>query len=115
MKRRKNLERAVVLGLLLSTSVYGSVFAVEPINETITDGSHNRTYNEDVIVDTGEDSAIEIDNDTVSISTTTENLVENETGKIELNSNKYGIRLDGSGSVLVMVLMLQKALGVLLQ
>ena len=99
MKRRKNLERAVVLGLLLSTSVYGSVFAVEPINETITDGSHNRTYNEDVIVDTGEDSAIEIDNDTVSISTTTENLVENETGKIELNSNKYGIRLDGSGSV----------------
>ena len=99
MKRRKNLERAIVLSLLLSTSVYGSAFAVEPINETITDGSHNRTYNEDVIVDTGEDSAIEIDNDTVSISTTTENLVENETGKIELNSNKYGIRLDGSGSV----------------
>ena len=99
MKRRKNLERAVILGLLLSTSVYGSAFAVEPINETITDGSHNGTYNEDVIVDTGEDSAIEIDNDTISISTTTENLVENETGKIELNSNKYGIRLDGSGSV----------------
>ena len=27
MKRRKNLERAVILGLLLSTSVYGSAFA----------------------------------------------------------------------------------------
>ena len=27
MKRRKNLERAIVLGLLLSTSVYGSAFA----------------------------------------------------------------------------------------
>ena len=99
MKRRKNLERAVILGLLLSTSVYSSAFAVKPINETITDGSHNGTYNEDVIVDAGNNSAIEIDEDTISISTTTENLVENETGKIELNSNKYGIRLDGSGSV----------------
>lgn len=27
MKRRKNLERAIVLGLLLSTSVYGSAWA----------------------------------------------------------------------------------------
>lgn len=99
MMRRKNLERAVILGLLLSTSVYSSAFAAEPINETITDGSHNGTYNEDVIIDAGNNSAIEIDEDTISISTTTENLVENETGKIELNSNKYGIRLDGSSSV----------------
>ena len=29
MKRRKNLERAVVLGLLLSTSVYGNAFAID--------------------------------------------------------------------------------------
>ena len=29
MKRRKNLERAVVLGLLLSTSVYGSAWAID--------------------------------------------------------------------------------------
>ena len=27
MMRRKNLERAIVLGLLLSTGVYGTVFA----------------------------------------------------------------------------------------
>ena len=29
MKRRKNLERAIVLGLLLSTSVYGSAWAID--------------------------------------------------------------------------------------
>lgn len=27
MKRRKNLERAIVLGLILSTGVYGSAWA----------------------------------------------------------------------------------------
>ena len=96
MKRRKNLERAIVLGLLLSTSVYGSAWA-EVINETITDNSHNGTYNEDVIVDTNDNSAIEIDDDSISIKT--ENPITGETGKIELNSNKYGIRLDGNGSV----------------
>lgn len=30
MKRRKNLERAIVLGLILSTGLYGSAWA-EPI------------------------------------------------------------------------------------
>ena len=33
MKRRKNLERAIVLGLLLSTSVYGSAWAEDGIFE----------------------------------------------------------------------------------
>ena len=37
MKRRKNLERAVVLGLLLSTSVYGSAWAA--INNKISEGT----------------------------------------------------------------------------
>ena len=97
MKRRKNLERAIVLGLLLSTSVYGSAWAEEEINETITAPLNPDTYQQDVIIDTGDNSAIEIDDDSISI--TTEDPVENETGKIELNSNKYGIRLDGNGSV----------------
>ena len=56
MKRRKNLERAIVLGLLLSTSVYGSVFAAaitvndgtetDIANETsnITNGVYNKNY-----------------------------------------------------------------------
>ena len=97
MKRRKNLERAIVLGLLLSSSVYGSAWAEEEINETITAPLNPDTYQQDVIIDTGDNSAIEIDDDSISI--TTEDPVENETGKIELNSNKYGIRLDGNGSV----------------
>ena len=41
MARKKNLERAIILGLILSTGVYGSAWAAEvgPI--------HNATYNND--------------------------------------------------------------------
>lgn len=41
MRRRKNLERAVVLGLLLSTSVYGSVWAADNIDGTNNNGTIN--------------------------------------------------------------------------
>lgn len=65
MKRRKNLERAIVLGLLLSTSVYGSVFAAaitvndgtetDIANETsnITNGVYNKNYGSENIDVTG--------------------------------------------------------------
>lgn len=96
MKRRKNLERAIVLGLLLSTSVYGSAWAEIPL-DPITDNSDNDTYNQDVIVNGDRYSAIEIDNDTVSIKT--ENPINNEEGNIVLNSDRYGIRLNGDGSI----------------
>lgn len=51
MMRRKNLERAIVLGLLLSTSVYGNVWA-----ETLTDFKNEAedgtiTVTEDTVVD----------------------------------------------------------------
>lgn len=38
MARKKNLERAIVLGLILSTGVYGSAWAAESI-ESITDNN----------------------------------------------------------------------------
>lgn len=53
MKRERNLERAIVLGLILSTGVYGSAWAYE--YNTPTDGSGtglsittDTTYNENV-------------------------------------------------------------------
>lgn len=74
MKRRKNLERAIVLGLLLSTSVYGSAWAesIGPI-----DNNNSNEYT-DVIKDTsveivdGNSGNIVLDNSeqhTVSITT----------------------------------------------
>lgn len=58
MKRRKNLEKAIVLGLLLSTSVYGTAWAGYNVSEdgktlTITDsqlGSNNSKYDGKTLV-----------------------------------------------------------------
>ena len=62
------------------------------------DSGHTDSYQQDVIVNGDNSSAIEIDDDIVSI--TTENpIIEDETGKIELNSDRYGIRLNGDGSI----------------
>ena len=77
MKRRKNLEWAIVLGLLLSTSVYGSAWA-EPIGSIDNNNSNEYT---DVVKDTsveivdGSSGNIVLDNSeqhTVSITTNEE-------------------------------------------
>ena len=96
MMRRKNLERAVVLGLLLSTSVYGSVWAEPKEINHITD-SFNGEYSTSVIVkDDSNTSAIEINDKEVSITTT-----NYEDGIITLESGKYGIRLEGESNVIL--------------
>ena len=86
MKRRKNLERAVVLGLLLSTSVYGSVWA-----ENITDSETRNPSNADILVD-NEDAtqgAIQLEGKTdVVISLSTD-----EGYSITLDSEGSGIRV----------------------
>ena len=100
MARKKNLERAIILGLILSTGVYGSAWAEETITGPIVDDTYNNeVFNEDVIINGGNESAIEIDNDTVSITTQEPIEMENENGTIKLNSDKYGIRLEGNGLV----------------
>ena len=91
MRRRKNLERAVILGLLLSTSVYGSVWAEGPITE---DSIINSPYTGDITFQGNDDSAIEVIDREVEISTT-------DGGTITLDSGKYGIRLEGTGSVIL--------------
>ena len=94
MMRRKNLERAIVLGLLLSTSVYGSTWA-ETHKEPITDDFTNQNQNESFVVNSGDSSAIEIDGKTVNIITTNP-----DDGDITIDSNKYAIHLKtGGGSV----------------
>ena len=61
MMRRKNLERAIVLGLLLSTSVYGSAWAVEigAIDATKSDKEYT-TDTEYTITTTGSKNAITV-------------------------------------------------------
>ena len=61
MKRRKNLERAVILGLLLSTSVYGSAWAREDttpiqkpdLNEIIEEGDWKITTDKSALAYNG--------------------------------------------------------------
>ena len=92
MARKKNLERAIVLGLILSTGVYGSAWA-ESITGPINDDSYNDTYKEDVIITNNDNSeaAIKIedkDNTEIAIGTDGEY-------NITLDSEGSGIRTQG--------------------
>ena len=90
MKGKKNLERAIILGLILSTGVYGSAWAENPITD---DSTINSPYSGNVTFQGNNDtSAIEITDKEVTIETT-------NGGTITLDSGKYGIRLEGDGSV----------------
>lgn len=99
MARKKNLERAIILGLILSTGVYGSAWAQDL--GTITDGSHNDTYNESVNIIADDNSpAIKIDGKIVEIITnnpadgrisivsddTKNNAIDVNDGKVILNA-----------------------------
>ena len=86
MKRRKNLERAVVLGLLLSTSVYGSVWA-----ESITDSQQINT-NETLIID-----GINIYDKLNNIAVTVD--VNGDENSLNVNSNGNAIAIDYSNTV----------------
>lgn len=60
MSKKKNLERAIVLGLILSTGVYGNVLAADPDGigiDQFKGGPENSviTVNEDTIVNGTED------------------------------------------------------------
>ena len=91
MKGKKNLERAIILGLILSTGVYGSAFA---INRIVDD--YDQTFDTSITVEGANSSAIEIDDKEVKITTT-----DNTDGTIKLDSNKYGIHLDGNSTVIL--------------
>ena len=85
MKRSKNLERAIVLGLILSTGVCGSALAYKYNTPTDNSGSglkisSNVTYNEDVNV--------HISDATESVITSAAYIVTNKS-TVTLNERKY--------------------------
>lgn len=94
MKEKKNLERAIVLGLILSTGVYGSAWAAEvgPIHNANynNDSNHGSPYNEDVNVTSDNIGNIILEDDrqyTVTITTT------GEGNDINLTTDGVGIQL----------------------
>lgn len=92
MARKKNLERAIVLGLILSTGVYGSAWAEGSINN-----DYDKQFPSSVTIEGGDNtSAIEITDKTVKITTTNKS-----DGNITLNSGKYGIHLNGNSTVIL--------------
>ena len=94
MKRRKNLERAVILGLLLSTSVYSSAWA-ETHEGAIIDDFTNQNQNESFVVNGGDSTAVDIDGKVVEILTINPN-----NGNITINSNISGLDLNNSSVTL---------------
>lgn len=92
MKGKKNLERAIVLGLLLSTSVYGSAWADPAINDDTVDSQPQ--YKDSVTIDgDANTSAIEITKDNEVPVT-----IKGEES-ITLESGKYGIRLEADRDI----------------
>ena len=92
MMRRKNLERAIVLGLLLRTSVYGSAWAEPAINDDTVDSQPQ--YKDSV--------TIEGDTNTSAIEITKDNEVPvtiKGEESITLESGKYGIRLEADRDI----------------
>lgn len=94
MKEKKNLERAIVLGLILSTGVYGSAWAAEvgPIHNANynNDSNHGSPYNEDVNVTSDNIGNIILEDDRqykVTITTT------GEGNDINLTTDGVGIQL----------------------
>ena len=92
MARKKNLERAIILGLILSTGVYGSAWAEGSINN-----DYDKQFPSSVTIEGGDNtSAIEITDKTVKITTTNKS-----DGNITLDSGKYGIHLNGNSTVIL--------------
>lgn len=90
MKRRKNLERTIVLGLLLSTSVYGNAWAEGPITDNNWKEYENKSYTDEVLIENNSETeaAIKLENaDNVTISLKTDN-----GHSITLDSEASGIR-----------------------
>lgn len=86
MKRKKNLERAIILGLILSASVYGITYAEEiSINDFRNSSDSFGNINVDkntVVIGTGEpdESANSIANKTITVSKDVILKLENLTG-----------------------------------
>ena len=100
MMRRKNLERAIVLGLLLSTSVYGNVWAVEigAIDATKSDKEYT-TEAEYTITTTGKIHGITVGADHKVIIGSEQN---NNVNIVTINAEDSGLTSEeGGGTVII--------------
>lgn len=91
MKGKKNLERAIVLGLILSTGVCGNAWAEGPITDDNWQGYENKLYNSEALIENNSETeaAIKLENaDNVTIGITT-----NGKNDITLDSEGSGIRV----------------------
>lgn len=100
MKRRKNLERAIVLGLLLSTSVYGSAWAEEigAIDATASDAEYT-TETEYTITTTGNKNGITVGDGHQVIIGSEQN---NNVNTVTINAGDSGLTSkNGGGTVII--------------
>lgn len=100
MARKKNLERAIVLGLILSTSIYGSAWAVEigAIDATKSDKEYT-TEAEYTITTTGKIHGITVGADHKVIIGSEQN---NNVNIVTINAEDSGLTSEeGGGTVII--------------
>ena len=116
MARKKNLERAIILGLILSTGVYGSAWAAESI-ESITDNNaeayQSYSKNNDIIITDGDEGNIVLKHDEHNISIEANEKSDASLSNITLMGNGTGVwlteevaagtkvSLDASGDIII--------------
>ena len=116
MARKKNLERAIVLGLILSTGVYGSAWAAKSI-ESITDNNaeayQSYSKNNDIIITDGDEGNIVLKHDEHNISIEANEKSDASLSNITLMGNGTGVwlteevaagtkvSLDASGDIII--------------
>lgn len=116
MARKKNLERAIILGLILSTGVYGSAWAAESI-DSITDNNAEdyQSYrkNNDIIITDGDEGNIVLKHDKHNISIKANEKSDASLSNITLIGNGTGVwlteevaagtkvSLDASGDIII--------------
>lgn len=116
MKEKKNLERAIILGLILSTGVYGSAWAAESI-DSITDNNaeayQSYSKNNDIIITDGDEGNIVLKHDKHNISIKANEKSDASLSNITLIGNGTGVwlteevaagtkvSLDASGDIII--------------
>ena len=108
MKRHKNLERAIVLGLMLSTGIYGTAFAedyesngVQSSNVNITGDNAivNGTISYNGKVDIGSSDNLETGKLTIDATSNGIEVAYMERPKLEIFANDVTIKAGSNGIV----------------
>ncbi len=116
MARKKNLERAIVLGLILSTGVYGNAWAaenIEPITDNNAEVYQSYSKNNDIIINDGDEGNIVLKHDEHNISIEANEKSDDSLSNITLMGDGTGVwlteevaagtkvSLDASGDIII--------------